>query len=131
MAEPFLDRNDFAANFSKSYIAAGRLGFGRALVIVKAAFGSTGFSTGPNSASLNKEASLNKSWYNQTAQGNIYSWPSLSTTLVMNWAADTRCSQQVANATYATAAVQDDPITSACLRRRRIKLLFSRSTFLF
>lgn len=125
MAEPFLDRNDFAANFSKSYIAAGRLGFGRALVIVKAAFGSTGFSTGPNSASLGTH------WYNQTAQGNIYSWPSLSTTLVMNWAADTRCSQQVANATYATAAVQDDPITSACLRRRRIKLHFSRSTFLF
>ena len=82
--------NCFSINFTKSYIAAGYLKPGRAVIIVSTGWTGSGMSGGGSAA---------------------YPFPSPHTTLVASWAADASCSPGVDGVAKATGPLMDGDVT--------------------
>lgn len=88
-------------NFTKSYIAAGLLAPGRAIVLVNAGWGGTGFG-GVESGAPNSGGESSSAPY-------AYPFPSPNTSLILCWAPNVACNAGVYYAANATAALQAAP----------------------
>lgn len=77
--------------FAKRYVAGGHLAAGRAVLLVNAGWGGTGFSCGAWKAH--------------------YDWPSAQTALELGWAASEDCNPSVSDASFVTTLTVAEPVT--------------------